>query len=100
MSAVQYLNEILILNIYLQPKASRDHIVGLHGQDEIKITVTAPPVDGKANKHLIKYLAKTFKVAKSNICIVRGELSRHKQIKIIDLSEPPKILKDLLNNEN
>ena len=58
MAAVQYENKILVLNIYLQPKASRDHIIGLHGLDELKISITAPPVDGKANKHLIKYLAK------------------------------------------
>ena len=41
------------LRIFLQPKASRDQIVGLH-DGELKIVITAPPVDGAANAHLLK----------------------------------------------
>lgn len=73
--------EDLILRLYIQPKASRDNLVGLHG-DELKVAITAPPVDGKANAHLTKYLAKQFKVAKSLVEIEKGELGRHKQIRI------------------
>ena len=58
--------EDLLLRLYLQPKASRDQFVGQHG-DELKIAITAPPVDGKANAHLVKFLSKQFKVAKSAI---------------------------------
>ena len=47
----------LVLRLYIQPKASRDSLLGLHG-DELKVAITAPPVDGKANAHLTKYLAK------------------------------------------
>ena len=54
----------------IQPKASRDQIVGLHG-DELKVAITAPPVDGQANSHLIRYLAKQCKVAKGQVRIVR-----------------------------
>lgn len=71
----------LILKLYIQPKASKDQIVGLHN-NEIKIAITAPPVDGKANSHLMKFLSKQFKVAKSRIHIEKGELGRHKQIRI------------------
>lgn len=71
----------LLLNLYIQPKASRDQIVGLHGE-ALKVAITAPPVDGKANAHLIKYLAKTCKVAKSDVHIIKGELGRHKQVQI------------------
>jgi uncharacterized protein (TIGR00251 family) len=67
------------LRIFLQPKASRDQIVGLH-DNELKIAVTAPPVEGQANAHLLKYLAKLFKVPKSSIELEKGELQRHKQI--------------------
>ncbi len=51
----------LLLRLVLQPKASRDAFVGLLG-DELKVAITAPPVDGQANKHLIKFLSKQFKV--------------------------------------
>lgn len=69
----------LRLRIFLQPKASRDQIVGLH-DNELKIAITAPPVDGAANAHLLKYLSKLFKVPKSSIILEKGELQRHKQI--------------------
>ncbi|MCZ4336297.1 DUF167 family protein YggU [Shewanella colwelliana] len=72
----------LLLKLYIQPKASRDQIVGPHG-DELKVAITAPPIDGKANAHLSKLLAKMFKVPKSHIIIEKGALGRHKQIKIL-----------------
>ena len=81
MSAVEACADGLVLRLYIQPKASRDSIVGLHG-DELKVALTAPPVDGQANAHLVKFLAKQFRVAKSQVLIEKGELGRHKQIKI------------------
>lgn len=69
----------LRLRIFLQPKASRDQIVGLH-DNELKIAITAPPVDGAANAHLLKFLSKLFKVPKSAIVLEKGELQRHKQL--------------------
>ena len=56
----------LLLNIILQPKAGKDQIVGLYG-DELKITITAPPIDVKANAHLLKFLINQFTVAKTPI---------------------------------
>ncbi len=88
MSAVSQTEDGLVLRLYIQPKASRDSIVGLHG-DELKVAITAPPIDGKANSHLVKYLAKQFKVAKSQVLLEKGELGRHKQIKIIDPQHIP-----------
>jgi len=87
-SAVSQTADGLVLRLYIQPKASRDSIVGLHG-DELKVAITAPPIDGKANAHLVKYLAKQFKVAKSQVLLEKGELGRHKQIKIIDPQHIP-----------
>ncbi|EGR1139958.1 DUF167 family protein YggU [Vibrio cholerae] len=78
----------LLLRLYIQPKASRDSIVGLHGE-ELKVAITAPPIDGKANAHLSKYLAKLCKVAKCSVVIEKGELGRHKQVRILQPSQIP-----------
>ncbi|MGL5601848.1 MAG: DUF167 family protein YggU [Silvania sp.] len=83
MSAVSTCADGLVLRLYIQPKASRDAIVGLHG-DELKVAITAPPVDGQANSHLVKYLAKQFRVAKGQVILEKGELGRHKQVKIVN----------------
>ncbi|RKR54550.1 hypothetical protein C7387_2713 [Yokenella regensburgei] len=88
MSAVESADGTLVLRLYIQPKASRDSIVGLHG-DELKVAITAPPVDGQANAHLVKYLAKQFKVAKSQVIIEKGELGRHKQVRIMNPQNIP-----------
>ncbi|WP_032093208.1 DUF167 family protein YggU [Necropsobacter rosorum] len=91
MTAAENINGDLRLRIFLQPKASRDHIAGVH-DGELKISITAPPVDGQANAHLIKFLSKTFKVPKSAIVLEKGELSRHKQI----LIPAPKVIPPLI----
>ncbi|EOI5776942.1 DUF167 family protein YggU [Cronobacter malonaticus] len=88
MSAVSKTVDGLVLRLYIQPKASRESIIGLHG-DELKVAITAPPVDGQANAHLVKYLAKQFRVAKSQVVIEKGELGRHKQVKIIEPQQIP-----------
>lgn len=95
MSAVTLVGDDLVLRIYVQPKASRDKLVGEHG-DEFKVAITAPPIDGKANAHLSKYLAKQFKVAKSQVLIEKGELGRHKQVRIIAPSQIPQEFQALL----
>ncbi|EEX50760.1 DUF167 family protein YggU [Pasteurella dagmatis] len=92
MAAIEKQGENLRLRIFLQPKASKDQIVGLH-DDELKITITAPPIDGQANAHLLKFLSKTFKVPKSSIVLEKGELNRHKQI----LVPNPKIIPEIVS---
>ena len=67
--------------IFVQPKASKNAIVGLH-DDALKIRLTAPPVDGAANKLCVKYLSKITGFSKSDIEIVAGQSSRAKQILI------------------
>ncbi len=74
-------NETLLLRIYVQPRASRDEIVGTHG-DSLKIRITAPPIEGKANDHLCKFLAKVFGVSRSQITLTAGKQGRHKQFRI------------------
>ncbi|KJY81426.1 hypothetical protein TW81_18460 [Vibrio galatheae] len=94
-SAAWFDGQDLVIRLYIQPKASRDKIVGQHGE-ELKIAITAPPVDGKANAHLSKYLAKQFKVAKGLITIEKGELGRHKQVRINSPSQIPKEIEAIL----
>ena len=96
MSAVVSSQDGLVLRLYIQPKASRDAIIGLHG-DEVKVAITAPPVDGQANAHLVKFLAKQFRVAKSLVLIEKGELGRHKQIKIVHPQQIPTQVAALIN---
>lgn len=71
----------LLLNIQLQPRASCDEIIGSHG-DNLKIRITSPPVDGKANSHLIRYLAKQFAVPKSDVTLICGDSSRSKRLRV------------------
>lgn len=77
----QWQEENLLLTIRVQPRASRDEIVGPY-QDALKVRITAPPVDGKANTHLIRFLAKCFGVAPSRIDLISGEIGRQKRLRI------------------
>jgi len=95
MSAVSTCADGLVLRLYIQPKASRDAIIGLHG-DEVKIAITAPPVDGQANAHLVKFLAKQFRVPKSQVTIEKGETGRHKQIMVFEPQQIPPAIAALL----
>lgn len=71
----------IIFKIYVQPKASKNSVVGIHN-DALKIRLTAPPVDGAANKLCIKYLSKLTGIPKTAIEIVSGNTSRTKHIQI------------------
>lgn len=71
----------LIFAVFVQPRASRNEVVGLHG-DAVKIRLTAPPVEGKANKMCAAFLSKALGVPKSAVEIVAGQTGRTKQVKI------------------
>lgn len=96
--AVKFESDGLVLRLYIQPKASRDQIVGLHGE-ELKVAITAPPVDGQANAHLQKFIAKQFRVAKSQVVIEKGELGRHKQVRINQPQQIPDVISALCSPE-
>jgi uncharacterized protein (TIGR00251 family) len=87
----QWQDENLILNVRVQPRAANDAFAE-YNDDYIKIRITAPPVDGKANEHLIAYLAKVFKVAKSGIRLLSGKTGRNKCL----LIQQPKMLPDVI----
>ncbi|MFH1985217.1 MAG: DUF167 domain-containing protein [Pseudomonadota bacterium] len=69
----------LLFTVTVQPRASKNAVAGRHG-DTLKIRLTAPPVDGAANKACIAFLAKQLGVAKSALEIVSGHTSRTKRI--------------------
>jgi uncharacterized protein (TIGR00251 family) len=73
--------EHLLLSVYVQPKASRDLIDGVHG-DRLKVRITAPPVDGRANAHLLDFLAGVFGVPRRRVTLLAGETGRAKRIRI------------------
>jgi len=75
------------LDIRVQPSASRDEIAGPQG-DVLKIRLTAPPVDGKANRHLLKYLATLCGVRRNLVNLIAGANGRNKRVVI----ECPKTL--------
>ena len=87
----QWQGDDLLLDIRVQPRASSDGFAEEQG-DRIKLRITAPPVDGKANRHLIAVLAKTFRVAKKDISIISGETGRNKRIKIRCPAHLPEII--------
>lgn len=76
----------VLLAIKLQPRASANEI-GERVGGELKVKVTAPPVDAAANEALLKLLAKHFDCGRNRIELVRGHTSRHKVVKIYGMSE-------------
>ena len=68
-------------NVRVIPRSSRSEIVGEH-DDAIKVRLFSPPVDGAANKELIRLFAKTLDVSKSAVEIISGETSKTKRLKI------------------
>ncbi len=73
--------ERIVLKVKAFPKAGRTQIIGVRN-GELVIRVQAPASKGKANKELVRYLAKALSISKSEIEIVSGETSRHKVIHI------------------
>jgi hypothetical protein len=71
--------------VRVQPRASRNAIAGEMG-DALKLALTAPPVEGKANEACVDFLANLLKVPRSSVTIASGESSRNKVIRVAGLS--------------
>lgn len=71
-------NEGIIVNLRISPNAKKNEII--KDGDIIKVKITALPVDGKANKALVEFFAKNFKIPKTSIEILKGETSKEKTI--------------------
>ena len=72
--------------VRLQPRASRDEILGLNEEGALRVRVKAPPVDGAANEALVHLLAKTLGVRKSSVTLVSGATARNKIIEVEGLT--------------
>ena len=71
----------LVLQVRVQPRAGADAIVGVMG-DYLKVRLTAPPVEGKANERLLTYVARLFGVPQNHVILERGKTSKLKTLRI------------------
>jgi len=71
--------------VKVQPRARKNAITGVVG-DALKLALTAPPVDGRANEACIEFFAKLLEVPRSSVTIASGETSRNKVIRVAGLS--------------
>lgn len=87
----------LLLSVHVQTRSSRDGIAGLHG-DRLKLRITAPAVEGRANARLLHYLSKLFGVPRTRVRLESGEGSRSKRIRVVGVDELPPALTALVIN--
>jgi len=78
------LDKTVVLHLYVQPKASKSRLVGLH-DGCLKLAVAAPPVEGKANKQVLKFLAAMLGIANRDLSLKSGAQSRRKQVVVKSL---------------
>lgn len=74
-----------LLTVHVTPNAPKTRVDGLYeepGQEALRVRLQALPVDGKANEALVKWLSKELGVAQRDITLVRGQTSRHKQLRL------------------
>ena len=71
----------VLLEILVQPRASRTRAIGEQG-GRLKIQLAAPPVDGEANRALVEFLAEALGVRKGEVAILRGETGRRKTVRV------------------
>ena len=88
MSTAAFLREQtdgVLVSVKLQPRSSADQIGEPHG-NELRVKVTAPPVDAAANQALVRLLAEKLDYPRNQVQLVRGQTSRHKLVKLYGLS--------------
>jgi hypothetical protein len=75
----------VVLMLHVQPGAKRSEVAGIHGEGvaaRLKIRLAAPPVEGKANAELLRFLAAAFGVPQRAVLLLRGDSSRQKTVQI------------------
>lgn len=80
MSGARWDGDDLVLDLRIQPRAAADAIEPFG--ERLKLRITAPPVDGRANRYLIRYLASALGVARSAVTIEAGENGRDKRVRV------------------
>jgi uncharacterized protein (TIGR00251 family) len=73
--------------VKVHPRARKNAITGVVG-DALKLALTAPPVEGRANQAVIEFFADLFQIPRSSVTIASGETSRNKVIRIAGVSKP------------
>lgn len=82
-NALSQSGDAVLLRLRIQPRSSRDSIEGLRG-DRVRVRVTAPPVEGRANQACLRLLAKVLGKRRSSVSLVAGEKARDKVVRIED----------------
>jgi hypothetical protein len=80
--------DTLILVLHVQPGAKQTSVAGLHG-DALKIRLAAPPVEGRANEALLRFIADQFEVPLRSVELKQGGQSRHKRVAICGSTVEP-----------
>ena len=83
--------EVLTLTLHIQPGAKRTDVAGLHGE-ALKIRLAAPPIEGRANEALLKFIAASFEVPLRQVELKQGSQSRHKVVAVTGSKVGPESL--------
>lgn len=95
---LQEKKDCIVLSVRVVPRASKDGIAGVMGGEALKVRIQAPPVEGKANAYLVKFLSKHWKLPRANIEILSGETGRNKRLRIANPTD--EMRKELLSLDN
>lgn len=82
---------IVTVNVYVQPGAKSNEVVGLY-DGSLKIRLSSPPIEGRANQALLKYMANLFEVPLRDVTLKRGDKTRRKVVVITNSSIDPEVL--------
>ena len=85
----------LVLDVRVQPRASRSELAGVHGE-RLRIRLQAPPVDGKANAALVEFVAGLFAIPRARVTIEHGLTGRDKRLRLRGVQSLPAPLDSLL----
>lgn len=83
--------EVITLTLHVQPGAKRTDVAGLHGE-ALKIRLAAPPIEGRANEALLKFIAESFGVPVRQVELKQGGQSRHKVVAVTGSKVEPESL--------
>lgn len=90
--SIQASGDGVIIRVYVAPRSSVNKVVGEHN-GALKVALTAPPVEGAANKALLEFLSKILGVPKAAVALVSGETSRNKSVAVAGIGEEEAVRK-------
>lgn len=83
--------DTITLTLHVQPGAKHSEVAGLHGE-ALKIRLAAPPIEGRANEALLRFIAERFSVPLRNVELKQGAQSRHKRVEVRGSAVEPESL--------